>query len=363
MDKGDPSLCSEVEDPNDLEYCYGRVAGATGREDICFSYIKQAGKDRDSCLSEVGSKTGKLSTCNKIDDDWTKSRCISNGAENTKNPSMCKEASVEQHRDSCYESLAEKMGDPDLCYKAGKSQDDCLKVMGPKEGNPDLCDDIVREDLKDKCYFETADATEESYTCERIKDDDMRMHCAGRIVGNGLNCQNIKDPHTKDRCYSDTAYKDKNANDCENIGAEYTKKTCYEDVASVSGDADLCMKAHSNSIDGCINDAVKASGNEDDCLRINNVRVKNNCVIDAAVKKMDYDVCEKAPQHSYVDECIEKVRKERIRKGEEEKKLTEKLEDAVVGILDKATQSDEENKSSSGGGGFGAMDIINFPFF
>ena len=183
-------------------------------------------------------QTKDISLCEKISDVAKREECICGVAMVTYNSGLCEELKTERSetvlgvtsnmklRDLCFNSIAEEKLDHTLCEKMdeGWMKDDCFAYIAGMTKDKGLCNKISDKTSKEEC-IETLSSLELGY-CENLAADYERDLCIWRravLSNNPSECENTS---LKDSCYQDIAERTNNPEVCKRITDEITREHC-----------------------------------------------------------------------------------------------------------------------------------------
>lgn len=209
-------------------------------------------------------------------------------------PSLCEENS------RCYQALALLNDDPSLCEKAGSSKVQCYRDMAKERLDSSMCDKID----DDWCYLEVSIATNDSESCEPIKDNDRRNYCLTKTLKTNF-CDDIEGSLYKSDCYFFLAKKTNNPSLCDMLKWEQDQVAC---LAIVQNNYSLCETITSewerNDCYHSINMVLKnvlGEGLKDAtvCSSITKDSERSYCFFHVAKNTKDKELCDKTTRKEY----------------------------------------------------------------
>lgn len=92
-------------------------------------------------------------------------------------------------------------------------------------------------------------------------------------------CEKIKDPFSRDFCYTDKAVEQKNIKICDSINDFSEKEACYSDIARETKDPSICENkiTKASEQDWCYGSVGIAMNDRTYCDKINDDGLKDIC--------------------------------------------------------------------------------------
>ena len=104
--------------------------------------------------------------------------------------------------------------------------------VGAKLLDVEACNEINRSSEGDSCFLEIAIKKNDSQTCEKIIDSELKTYCLA-ITNSDLNlCKSISSSSTwRDTCILNLALKEKDISICDEVSSNNYKDACKEVIA------------------------------------------------------------------------------------------------------------------------------------
>ena len=314
-----PSFCNTfIGEEKDL--CYSFAAGIRFEPQLCDNVLSE--ETKKECYFEVGGMSGfKLEDCTKLSNDVQKERCYFDVAESITPESditIC-EQWPEEWNYICYTYFAKTKYEVPICdnYVSNEIKleydeqdyitlrESCYEAIAITNSNPNLCkfDEcsnqiaISTQDLSlcknQDCYSSYAIKFNDIDACKLIKDESLRNSCYVQVAENTNNikiCKNVyvtEEPF-KQECWTD----EKGREHCTLESTSYLDKTeeykvtnCYLRIAT--DDPDKCQDVADDSVKLMNECYYRVSKN------INNLKLCKNIVI----PEIDEVTCEDYVKH------------------------------------------------------------------
>ncbi|MFH1695384.1 MAG: LecA/PA-IL family lectin [Candidatus Micrarchaeota archaeon] len=293
----------------------------------CLSYSDDL--EKNSCLEEVGKKTGDIKACDSIQEknsnlDIIKARCYSYVAEKTNSVAPCDkintddmpltqaDAQIHMIKRSCYDLVAELTENPEICENIANYDEH--DEIGLDSESIQSCKNLASGDIskwcdtkenKDSCYFNFVKSKKDEKFCEYIKE--------------------IQTPNkvNQDTCYKEIAFSKKNFELCEKIQNNETKDLCYWEIATKSGNPEMCEYILNNKVEGrheysytkdnCYLNYAKELSNENYCDKMELLEgdfSKDFCYYVLALQKQNKQICNKIVGQLKKEECYKRFGEE-----------------------------------------------------
>jgi hypothetical protein len=301
VERGDPALCETLSDRFAERRCYGRVAPATGRVEICERI--PAGVSRDTCVHDVARARHDASLCDRMANRDRGILCAVWIEPAPANRERCVEIVSASYRAGCYRHVAYTFRDESWCRKlevpAGRAA--CLAQLEVRADTSDPCNRFEHLVERKACYTRRAVEESNPSLCDRVGASNLEMSCYGDAIGpyvaratESADWDACRDPRVGRR------------------GAE-----CIVRLSAALGTAKRCrdrpfgdgvdFRLRPHDVDRCLERVADGTGAHGLCERIADPALRETCVVDTATT---IEQCGAAGR--WRDGCLENVsRRER----------------------------------------------------
>jgi hypothetical protein len=293
----------------------------------CANKEKEKGTEKGSTSAALDPAT-LLEECEKADGRANADECYEKHAIKTQKPAFCDRIVGPRPKNICLQRSAAALGDAELCAKIDESttRSGCRAEVAKKKGDAELCKKIEKPEAQVGCFRDVARAKKDMTICDLITFADTKGDCIGALATDKPDeCEKLKEPAAKDKCYSraltaSEAPKDTEGR-CDKIANPLLKNTCWSAIAARQ-DPLLCEKVVGpDAQHACYAAAISSSGDENTCPKIQKPETADICFNEIAIRKHDAKLCDKVKDAAKKKSCTEAVSKsgtagdERIKKG------------------------------------------------
>lgn len=238
--------CERLADKTDYFHCYHHLAKKLKDETFC---AKLDGYYQKNCYEDLALLKLDHNIC-KIafqegQKDHNLGKCYGQIAARSKNFAICDELTNYSDKNLCYADFNDAViasQDSSLCDMAGNYKNECYQQIALQTLNASLCDFTS---YPDNCYLIIAEDSGDETLCKKIRNIDWRERCyyeTAQLTNNPELC-NLSGSFIS-QCYGDTAYRLKDQSFCKKIPSDdlYGLNLCYQNIAIAMRDASLCNK-------------------------------------------------------------------------------------------------------------------------
>jgi len=286
---------------------------------------------RDSCLANLASSTSNISICSFIKNNSQYNNCVFNVADTHNSVVLCGNLNSSAMRSACIYNVSVRTSNESVCSMLAEPYESKCFYNYAELGNfsnLNICSNIPNSSMMQKCvylYYYNAAIRYKSYPyCSHLPNSTNSTIISYLITQNMSNYENIEasiemsmlNITPQDYCYIELANETKNISVCaltygtakEICGALITKPNATVTLNETTACGSVPSYLKNICEYSFISSEALAHDNVSECLTIDNLTYKDNCIYTIAYKYNNTSYCSYMGNATAMGACYNSVK-------------------------------------------------------